>query len=138
MNHRPFEDWLLEDQPLTSDQERDLQAHLRTCTSCSAIAESNFALHSTHMVRPAEGFAARFQLRLIENRKAAAQPPIYRHIDLDPGRAGISLLAGQPNNPGSDTFARRVDHHRSRIFAFYANFHASIRRSGPGLFAYPA
>jgi hypothetical protein len=71
MNHRPFEDWLLEDQLLTSDQERDLQDHIRTCTSCSAIAESNFALHSTHMVRPAEGFAARFQVRLIENRKAA-------------------------------------------------------------------
>ena len=71
MNHRPFEDWLLEDQPLTPEQERDLQAHLRTCTSCPAIAESNLALHSTRMARPAEGFAARFQVRLIENRKAA-------------------------------------------------------------------
>ena len=30
MNHRPFEDWLLEDQHLASDQERELQAHLRT------------------------------------------------------------------------------------------------------------
>jgi hypothetical protein len=71
MNHQPFEDWLLEDQRLTSDQERDLQAHLRICTSCPAIAESNLALHSTRMIRPAEGFAARFQVRLIENRKAA-------------------------------------------------------------------
>ena len=71
MNHQPFEDWLLEDQHLTSDQERDLQAHLRICTSCSAIAESNLALHATRMIRPAEGFAARFQVRLIENRKTA-------------------------------------------------------------------
>ena len=70
MNHRPFEDWLLEDQHLTSDQERELQAHLRTCTSCSAIAESNLALHSTRMVSPAEGFVSRFETRLVENRKA--------------------------------------------------------------------
>jgi hypothetical protein len=70
MNHRPFEDWLLEDQHLTSDQERELQAHVRTCTSCSAIAESNLALHSTRMVSPAEGFVSRFETRLVENRKA--------------------------------------------------------------------
>ena len=64
MNYRPFEDWLLEDQHLTSDQERELQAHLRVCTSCAAIAESNLALHSTRMVSPAEGFVSRFEMRL--------------------------------------------------------------------------
>ena len=70
MNHRPFEDWLSEDQHLTSDQERELQAHLRACTSCAAIAESNLALHSTRMASPAEGFVSRFEMRLVENRKA--------------------------------------------------------------------
>jgi len=70
MNHRPFEDWLLEDQHLTSDEERELQAHLRVCTSCAAIAESNLALHSTRMASPAEGFASRFKMHLAENRKA--------------------------------------------------------------------
>jgi len=69
MNHRPFEDWLLEDQHLTSEQERDLQAHLRTCTSCTAIAESNLALHSTKTISPAEGFVSRFETRLARNRK---------------------------------------------------------------------
>ena len=70
MNHRPFEDWLLEDQPLSSEQERELQAHLRTCSSCTSIAESNLALHSTRMVSPTEGFVSRFETRLSENRKA--------------------------------------------------------------------
>ena len=70
MNHRPFEDWLLEDQRLTSDEERELQAHLRVCTSCAAIAESNLALHSTRMISPAEGFTSRFEVRLVEHRKA--------------------------------------------------------------------
>ena len=70
MNHRPFEDWLLEDQPLTGEQERELQAHLRVCTSCAAIAESNLALHSTRMVSPAKGFVSRFETHLTEHRKA--------------------------------------------------------------------
>jgi hypothetical protein len=71
MNHRPFEDWLLEDQPLTGEQERELQAHLRVCTSCAAIAESNLALHSTRMVSPAKGFVSRFEILLAEQRKSA-------------------------------------------------------------------
>ncbi len=31
MNHRPFEDWLLAEEPLTTDQKADLQEHLNTC-----------------------------------------------------------------------------------------------------------
>jgi len=71
MNHRPFEDWLLEDQPLTPEQKHELQSHLRTCAACAVIAESNLALHSVRMVSPAAGFADRFQARLAEQRKAA-------------------------------------------------------------------
>lgn len=71
MNHRPFEDWLLEDQPLTPEQKRELQSHLRECATCAAIAESNLALHSVQMVSPAAGFVDRFQVRLAEQRKAA-------------------------------------------------------------------
>ena len=71
MNHRPFEDWLLEDQPLTPEQKHELQSHLRTCAACAAIAESNLALHSVKMVSPAAGFVDRFQTRLAEQRKAA-------------------------------------------------------------------
>ena len=69
MNHRPFEDWLLQDQPLTPEQKHELQSHLRVCTSCTAIAESNLALHSTQKVAPAAGFAERFQARLIQRRR---------------------------------------------------------------------
>ena len=68
MNHRPFEDWLLDDQDLTSDQERDLQSHLRLCTSCSAIVESNLALHTAKMVSSLPGFTDRFKTRLIRRR----------------------------------------------------------------------
>jgi hypothetical protein len=70
MNHRPFEDWLLDDQPLSLEQKRELQSHLRMCTSCSAIAESNLALHASRMVSPAPGFIDRFQVRLEKRRRA--------------------------------------------------------------------
>jgi hypothetical protein len=64
MNHLPFEDWLLDEQPLTPEQERDLQTHLLICNSCTAIAKSNLALRSRPIVAPAPGFADRFQMRM--------------------------------------------------------------------------
>jgi hypothetical protein len=69
MNHRPFEDWLLDDQLLNPQQKRELQAHVRSCVSCAAIAESNLALHSAQRVEPAAGFADRFQVRLEKRRR---------------------------------------------------------------------
>jgi hypothetical protein len=70
MNHRPFEDWLLDDQLLDPAQKRELDVHLRSCETCSAIAESNLALRSARVVGPAPGFTARFQERLVAARRA--------------------------------------------------------------------
>jgi hypothetical protein len=69
MDHRPFEDWLLDNQTLTPDQKRQLDAHLRTCSSCCSLAEVNLALKSVRMAEPAAGFADRFQLRLEAKKK---------------------------------------------------------------------
>jgi hypothetical protein len=70
MNHRPFEDWLLNDTPITTEQKRDLDAHLRGCRHCSAIAETGVALHSVKKVSPPVGFTMRFQARLAERKLA--------------------------------------------------------------------
>jgi hypothetical protein len=64
MNHRPFEDWLLEDRPLNSQERRALELHIHTCRSCAAIAESNLALHSSKLISAPPGFAERFGKRL--------------------------------------------------------------------------
>lgn len=64
MNHQPFEDWLLDDDSLTIQQQRELQLHLRSCTSCSAIAASNLALHTRQLAIPQPGFTNRFRPRL--------------------------------------------------------------------------
>ena len=95
MNHRPFEEWLLDDQPLTPEQKRDLQSHLRTCTACSAIAESNLALHSTHTISPAPGFKDRFQTRLAHHRREQRWRQVIGTLVLVLGGLGLLFwLAG--------------------------------------------
>lgn len=97
MNHRPFEDWLLDDEPLRPQQARDLQAHLRSCTSCSAIAESNLALHSTRRVGPAAGFADRFTMRLAKRRREQAWRQIIGTLILVLGGLGLTLWVAGPS-----------------------------------------
>lgn len=68
MNHLPFEDWLLDDQPLSVEQERELQSHLKLCNSCTSIARANLAMHSRVFASPSQGFSGRFHVRLAEQR----------------------------------------------------------------------
>jgi len=83
MNHRPFEDWLLADEPLNAQQTHELQAHLQACRDCAALAEVNLALKSVRAASPADGFSARFQVRL------EAQKKVLRLRNV----TGFSLLA---------------------------------------------
>jgi len=70
MDHRPFEDWLLENKDLTADEKRQLNGHLRTCHSCTALAEVDLALKSVKLAAPTTGFTDRFQVRLVAKKKA--------------------------------------------------------------------
>jgi len=74
MNHQPFEDWLLNDKLIDPKQKLELDAHLRVCSYCSALAETGMALRSVKMISPAAGFTARFEThlatrKLIERRR---------------------------------------------------------------------
>ncbi len=70
MNHQPFRDWLLVDEPLTEAQSRSLQEHLAECDSCSQIAQSwqqaERAIKSAPEVAPEPGFTQRWQVHLAE------------------------------------------------------------------------
>ena len=70
MNHQPFEDWLLNDTPITPEQKRELDIHTRTCAYCSALTETGFALKTVRKVSAQPGFASRFQTRLAARRAA--------------------------------------------------------------------
>ncbi len=90
MNHRPFEDWLLEDQQLDPAQKRELDSHLRECETCTSIAEANLALRSARLVSPAPGFTARFQERLVLAREAQRRRTVLGSIFFSLG--GLVLL----------------------------------------------
>jgi len=70
MDHRPFEDWLLEDRPLNKEERKALQEHLRGCSSCAALTEVNLALRGARVAVPASGFTNRFLVGLAAERKA--------------------------------------------------------------------
>jgi hypothetical protein len=70
MDHRPFENWLLENKDLTCNEKRELTSHLQACRSCSALAEVNLALKTVRQAAPAEGFTQRFQAQLVARKKA--------------------------------------------------------------------
>ncbi len=95
MNHRPFEDWLLDDRSLDPQEQRDLQSHLRDCLSCSAIAESNMALHAARSVSPEAGFGDRFVRRLARRREELRRRQIMGTAVLVlAGLALILVMAG--------------------------------------------
>jgi hypothetical protein len=70
MNHQPFEEWLLTEKLISPRERLDLDAHLRICSYCSALAETGKALHTVKRVAPAAGFSTRFQARLAMQKAA--------------------------------------------------------------------
>ena len=90
MNHRPFEDWLLNEQLIKPEQKRELQTHLQDCAHCAALAEVNLELHSAKMATPAAGFTARFQTRLAAQHLRERRNRLIGALILVAG--GIGLL----------------------------------------------
>ena len=96
MNHRPFEDWLLNDQALTPTEKRDLDAHIRTCKQCAALAETGLELQTVRMVAPAPGFTVRFHQRLAAQRIADRRRRLWGLIVLLLGGAGLLIWLTAP------------------------------------------
>jgi len=80
MSHQPFEDWLLNETPITPEQKRELDAHVLSCEYCAALLETGVVLRSVKMVAPAEGFTARFQTRLAEQKLAEKRRRVWGSI----------------------------------------------------------
>ena len=90
MKHQPFEDWLLNDMPITTEQKRELDIHMRSCAYCTALVETGFALKTVRKASPQAGFAARFETRLAA-RKAIERRRRYIGSVLFTG-GGFALL----------------------------------------------
>ena len=91
MNHQPFEDWLLNYSPITDEQKRDLDLHLRTCAYCAALAKTDKVLRTVKKASPASGFVTRFQVRLAAQKAADRKRRILGSILFTFG--GLVLMA---------------------------------------------
>ncbi|RPI89639.1 MAG: hypothetical protein EHM40_20325 [Chloroflexi bacterium] len=96
MNHQPFEDWLLNDKPIQPKQKLELDAHLRICNYCAALAETGRALHSVKKVSPAAGFSARFQQRLVLQQAAERRRRLWGAVLFTFGGLVILLWIAAP------------------------------------------
>ena len=96
MDHRPFEDWLLDNQTLNTDQKHQLNTHLQACSSCSVLAEVNLALKSAWVAAPAAGFTDRFQIRLSEKKLALRRRNIWGFTLLTLSVLGLFLWVTMP------------------------------------------
>ncbi|MFC2064073.1 hypothetical protein ACFLXB_03140 [Chloroflexota bacterium] len=86
MNHQPFEDWLIENQSLTSQQSKDLGEHLNKCSYCSALVQVDQVFQTSKMASPPQGFVDRFRVKLVEEQK-------LRHKRLIWGMGSLGIIA---------------------------------------------
>lgn len=82
MNHQPFEEWLLADEPPSGEQAIELDEHLLDCPRCrqleSSWAEVHTLLHTSGQVAPLPGFTTRWQARLEAQQQEALKRRNHR------------------------------------------------------------
>jgi len=70
MGHKPFESWLISEQPLQREEEQRLHEHVETCESCRQLsnswAEVQDLFREPQLVKPPAGFSKRWQTRLVD------------------------------------------------------------------------
>lgn len=95
MSHQPFETWILDHDrgTLTTDDRRELKAHLATCAQCQQLERRwkavNQDLRARPMAAPAAGFARRWQAGLAERKAREQRRQAWRIFG---GLLGIALF----------------------------------------------
>jgi hypothetical protein len=96
MNHQPFENWLLSEEPLTKEQSKALQEHLDTCETCSQIDTAwngvQNLMRTVPEMAPVPGFSVRWQKRLAEQRRKQQQRQSWIFLAISGGIA-FTLMA---------------------------------------------
>ena len=73
MNHQPFENWLLSEEPLTPDEMRTLDSHLSDCQQCKQLQDGWRGVIDLFQdvpdVAPKAGFTVRWTKRLAKEKQ---------------------------------------------------------------------
>ncbi len=82
MSHQPFETWILDQETLSMEDRRALQAHLVSCAQCQRLERRWQAVHqelrARSMASPAPGFTRRWQAGLAERRAREQRRQAWR------------------------------------------------------------
>lgn len=72
MNHLPYKEWLLSEVPISAEQAKALQDHLRTCETCRQLepawGDVQALIKKAPAIDPLPGFTDRWHKRLEEHR----------------------------------------------------------------------
>ena len=133
MEHQPFEDWLLADQPLPPEKKRELQSHLRECSQCSALAEVNLSLRAAKLATPPAGFTSRWQSRLATQRKSQRRRQLIGSVILVHAgtRCLDHILDHLSRLPAQ--FTPNPWRNRGSVTAHHPGFHPTLRLDDPGV-----
>ncbi len=99
MSHQPFENWILDEEPLTPENRRELHAHLEGCAQCQRLKSrwqaAHMELRAHRMAAPVPGFTQRWQAGLAERRVREQRRQAWRIFGILLACAmGVSLLMG--------------------------------------------
>ncbi len=96
MNHQPFKDWLLSEEPLTQEQSLTMQEHLRECTLCqgkqAAWVEVENLFHKSPQAAPAPGFTTRWQEHLAAANLRQQRRQAWKVFAIIAGAAAILMF----------------------------------------------
>jgi anti-sigma factor RsiW len=74
MNHQPFENWILDENQLSTVQKHEFLEHLEKCPKCAGLEKSwkaaRHEVKSMPVVNAPAGFSKRFSASLVNRRKA--------------------------------------------------------------------
>ena len=96
MKHQLFETWILSDEPLSLQNKRHLQEHLRECGSCDRMDKSwrevdNLLLSASH-VTPAPGFVNRWHEHLVRQQQRLHRRQSLIMLAISASGAGILFV----------------------------------------------
>mgnify|MGYP006953619057 CR=1 FL=1 len=97
MNHQPFNNWIYQEESLSSLEEQELQVHMKTCPTCQGNEKSWSAvqtvLKNPAMTQAPPGFVNRWQANLAERRQKEQRRQVWLAVMIIGGIFLVTLAA---------------------------------------------